>query len=208
MYEFNLPAGHSCPWARACKTSADRNTGKQTFSPNREFRCYAAQGERYPAVRKARWENYDGLLGKSREEMAKAILEVFPTKSPVNIRIHGSGDFFSQSYFDAWLDVCLAKPEATSWAFTKSVRFWVARLGKIPTNLTLQASYGGIEDNLISEYGLKYARVFPDRLSAEASGLPIDTDDTLAMRGSRSFALIDRYAKRGVEKQGKFDFSS
>jgi hypothetical protein len=56
VYEFNLPAGHSCPFAKDCKVSVDKETGK--FNKiGTKFRCYAASSERFPAVRKSRWEN-------------------------------------------------------------------------------------------------------------------------------------------------------
>lgn len=69
VWEFNLPACHTCPFARDCKTSVDRETGKQFFDDNRVFRCYAASGERFPVVRQNRWGNFDELKGQTVEEM-------------------------------------------------------------------------------------------------------------------------------------------
>ena len=33
-HEFNLPAGWACPFADACKTKADRDTGRLIVRPN------------------------------------------------------------------------------------------------------------------------------------------------------------------------------
>lgn len=60
VYEFNLPAGHSCPYAKDCKICVDRDTGKFTTTGT-VFRCYAASAERFPGVRKSRWENFEAI---------------------------------------------------------------------------------------------------------------------------------------------------
>ncbi len=182
VYEFNLPAGHSCPFAKDCKIKVDRDTGKfETIGS--KFRCYAASAERFPAVRESRWHNFDCIVRGDKIEIPKGA---------THVRIHGSGDFFSQDYFDQWLEVCRENPDVKFWAFTKSIRFWVNRLGKIPENLTLQASKGSYQDDLIEEYKLKFAEVFTD-IADVPEGMPIDTDDSHAMGGDESFALLDNY---------------
>jgi hypothetical protein len=179
-YEFNLPAGHSCPFAMDCKISVDRKTGKFNTTGTK-FRCYAASAERFPGVRESRWKNFEDVLGGKRIELPKDAMFV---------RIHSSGDFFSQKYFDMWLDVCRKNPDVTFWAFTKSIQFWVNRLGQIPKNFTLQASKGSLQDSLIGEYNLKYAEVFSN-INDIPVGMPLDTNDLYAMRGVESFALLD-----------------
>ena len=195
VYEFNLPAGHSCPYAKDCKIMVDRKTGKFN-TIGTKFRCYAASAERFPAVRESRWNNF--------EAMARGEDIVLP-KNATHVRIHSSGDFFSQKYFDKWLEVCRNNSKVKFWAFTKSIQFWVNRLGKIPKNLTLQASKGSKQDNLIDKYNLKYAEVFTDIKKAKESGLPIDVDDTYAMSGKQSFALLDnnKYSKKKREGESK-----
>jgi len=102
-------------------------------------------------------------------------------------RIHQSGDFFSQAYFDMWLQVCSGNPRVLFWAFTKSVNFWVERLGSIPRNIILTASYGGKHDGLIKEYGLKSVKVV--REVSDADGLPIDSNVARARGGD--FCILD-----------------
>ena len=188
VHEFNLPAGHACPYAKDCKTSVNRETGKFTKGEHRKFACYAASAERFPAVRNSRWENFESI--KRGDEI------VIP-KGATHVRIHGSGDFFSQDYFDKWLKVCRDNPSVKFWAFTKSVQFWVNRLKEIPVNLTLQASKGGYQDDLIEKHNLKYAEVFLD-INEIPDGMPIDVDDTYAMEGTKSFALLEnnKYSKK------------
>jgi len=182
VFEFNLPSGHSCPFAKDCKVKVDEKTGKFDII-GEKFRCYASSSERFPAVRKHRWDNFrDVLSGK----------EIVVPKEAKFVRIHASGDFFSQKYFDSWLDACKKNPNVRFWAFTKSVQFWVNRLNEIPSNLILQASKGGFQDELIDQYNLKYAEVFSD-INKIPKGIPIDTNDDYARDGTQSFALLDNF---------------
>lgn len=65
VYEFNLPAGHSCPYAKDCKIKVNKETGKfDTIGT--KFRCYAASAERFPGVRKMRWDNFNAMLKERR----------------------------------------------------------------------------------------------------------------------------------------------
>ena len=184
VHEFNLPAGHTCPFAGVCKVVVNRETGKMDRQ-GKGFRCYASASERFPAVREARWDNLDAL--RAGEPIT------LPPKA-AHVRVHGSGDFFSQAYFDEWLQVARDNPGVHFWAFTKSIRFWIARLGVVPPNFVLTASYGGIEDHLIDEYGLRSARVY-SRLCEVPDGMQVDVDDSLAMVPGPSFALLDNFAR-------------
>ena len=196
VYEFNLPAGHSCPCACKCLTKADKETGRQTAGEQRVFRCYASSAERFPSARKSRWTNFDTLRQmNTKEKMVESLLAMFTGKEKA-VRIHGSGDFFNQKYFDAWLEVCKALPSVEFWAFTKSVPYWVARIDEIPSNLVLTASIGGTHDRLATDSKLKTATVFMSTVEATASGLPIDNDDTQARIPDTNFALVDNYERK------------
>jgi hypothetical protein len=195
VWSWNLPSGYSCPGAKECLAHADRTTGKITNGRHQKFRCYSATGERYPAVRDKAWANYEAMKGKTPAQAAGALLECFPAAA-THVRIHAGGDFFSQNYFDGWLMVCVSYPEVKFWAFTKSLPFWIARMGGIPTNLCLQASYGGKHDALIKERALKYALVVYSVEEAALLGLRIDTDDGLAIEGDESFALLEKTSAR------------
>jgi len=196
VWTFVLPSGFSCPFALDCLTYADRKTGKIRYGKGTKFKCYSAFTERYPNVRELAWNNLMSLKRKTKDEMTKLLSDAVPPEARY-VRIHSGGDFFSQDYFDAWVEVVLRHPGKRFWAFTKSVGYWVNRLGKIPKGLCLQASYGGKEDHLIAEHGLKYAKVVNSRDEARALGLKVDTNDVLAMAGKESFALLENFATRG-----------
>lgn len=180
VYEWNLPTGVTCPFARECKVSVDRITGK--FDIKRGyFRCYAASAERFPAVREHRWKNYDFLKAGG--------VPVLP-KDCKNVRIHASGDFYSQDYFDMWMSIARNNPDINFWAFTKSIRYWLSYKGEIPPNMILTASYGGVYDDLIKPNNLKSARVYTS-ISDVPTGMPIDTNDDYARTPNVNFALLD-----------------
>jgi len=202
VFELNIPAGHTCPNAVKCLVKADRETGKMQNGPKQEFRCYAAQSERFPSARDARWRNFELIKAAKTEERMSQLIHASLPKRANRIRIHGSGDFFNQKYFDAWLNVCKRNPDLLFWAFTKSVEFWIKRLDDIPDNLIMQASRGGRQDHLIEQHSLKSATVFRTIEEALQSGLPIDIDDEYACTNKGSFALVDNF---GPDRGGRLD---
>lgn len=191
-WSWNLPSGWSCPGALECLAKADKVSGKITNGPMQKFKCYSAMTERYPSVRSRLWANFDAVKGKSAVEVADLLESIFPAKAKL-VRVHSAGDFFSQEYFDGWMEFARRNDGVRFWAFTKSLPFWTARLGTIPGNMELQASYGGRHDHLIDQYNLKYARVVWSKEEADQLGLTIDLDDRLAAYPGPSFALLENF---------------
>lgn len=193
-YSWSLPSGTTCPGAEACLAKVDRTTGKMWNGPLQKFKCYSAVTERYPSVRNRLWCNFDAVKGKTPHQVS-SILERAKPKKMERCRIHTAGDFFSQTYFDGWLLFIEANPDIHFWAFTKSIPFWISRINCIPSNLIMQASYGGRWDHLIAEHNLKYARVVYSMEEADHLGLDIDFDDSLAAYGTKPFALLENFSK-------------
>jgi hypothetical protein len=190
IYTFSLPAGYSCPGAMHCLARADRDTGKIQDGPLNQFRCFAASDEaQYKNTRLQRWHNFELLKGKSAFEMANLIEMSLPLKANI-IRVHVSGDFFNQNYFDAWMIVARKNPLRTFYAYTKSLNLWVKTIGVIPKNFALNASRGGVHDALISQYNLKSAEVVFSIKEAKDKGLEIDHDDSHAYKSGKSFGLL------------------
>lgn len=186
---FDLPAGHSCPFAKLCKSKADPVTGKLTDGPDTQFRCYAASVESLrTSVRKLRWHNFNIIKNKTRKQIAKILINQLPPG--FLYRLHSSGDFFSQSYFEAWIDVARAFPIRTFYAYTKAIPFWIAFKEEIPENFKLIASIGGTHDKYIYEYNLRFAKVVYSEKEAAKLDLEIDHDDSIAWNTNESFALL------------------
>lgn len=191
IFTFSLPAGHSCPFASACRSKSNRRTGLIQDGPHTEYRCYAASMEaRHGSVRRSRWHNFEQLRAcGSEEEMTRLVLDSLTPFAGV-VRVHDSGDFFSQDYFDAWMEAARHRPRTTFYAYTKGLPFWCRRKGVVPDNFLLTASYGGQHDHLIEQHELRYARVVYSEQEAADLGLELDHDDSHAMRPGPSFALL------------------
>jgi hypothetical protein len=187
---FSLPAGHTCPFAKECFSKADRLTGKITDGKHCAFRCFAASQEaRHTSVRLSRWNNYDGLKNLSVEAMTAKLQRSLP-KGYAYVRVHVSGDFFSEKYFLAWLNIALNNPIVTFYGYTKATPFLVKYAKYIPRNFRFTASKGGTCDNLIAKHKLRSAEVVFSVKEAEEKGFQIDHDDSLAMSADKSFALL------------------
>ncbi len=195
---FSLPAGRTCPGASLCKSmvvkcSTNKSGHKIQDGPQCHFRCFAASEESiFVNVRLQREHNFNQLKScKTVKEMVNLIVKSLPvSKFNLPVRIHASGDFFSQIYFDAWLQVAKMFPYRIFYGYTKSLPFYVKRIKSIPSNLRLVASYGGKFDYLIKKHNLRFAKVVFSVEEANKLGLEIDHDDSLVYYGTKSLALL------------------
>jgi hypothetical protein len=190
-YTFSLPAGWTCPGANICLAKVNRETGKLIDGPDTFVRCFSASAEAiYPTVRAIRWHNFDQLQEAGNLiSMVSLILQSLPEKAKL-VRIHVSGDFFSQTYFDAWVLVARARPSIVFYAYTKSVPFWLSRTKDIPNNFKLNASLGSKFDDLAIDNELKTARIVFSEKEAQTYGLEINEDDKPAWARDNDFALL------------------
>lgn len=127
-YTFTLDGErrNTCPGALACRAV-----------------CYAKQGSyTWDAVKKARAHNLTRFIEDGPEAFAAGAVEDlarFVRRYNV-VRVHDSGDFFSQSYLDAWFTIARAFPTVTFYCYTKSLDLdWTA----CPSNLVVTQSQGG-----------------------------------------------------------------
>lgn len=152
---WNLPAMITCPNATEhCK----------------KF-CYARKAERvYPQVLPCRMKNLEDSKKESfTAEMSAEIAKNSKTKKKVFFRIHESGDFYSQSYFDKWIDIATAFPHIVFLAYTKSVKYVYETKKHIPDNFVIRFSLWDdtkAEDARIAEL-LNLPTYTADRLTAE-----------------------------------------
>jgi len=197
---FSLPSGYTCPGADTCLAKVDLKTGKIIDGPNQTFRCFSAVSELRPAVRLQRWHNLILLkAAKTKDAMVQLISDSFPRGTKI-LRIHVGGDFFSQTYLDAWIEVAKKFHHCVFYAYTKSIPFVTARKNEIPSNLRITLSKGGKFDSLIDkelesmteEEGMQYgiAEVLGHPEEALDKQLEIDHDDSHAISGRKHFALL------------------
>lgn len=188
---FDLPAGYTCPMANLCQTYSNRLTGKITDGQNSKFRCYAANLESaFPSVRKLRWYNFDLLksTGFNVQGMTQ-LIEVSLPKGIKVIRIHSSGDYFNENYFNAWVNVAKNHPEIKFFGYTKVLTY--VNADKSP-NFNLIYSYGGKMDNQVKNEPVAY--VVNTVSDGHALGLTVScqenpSDDYDYITAGKSFAL-------------------
>jgi hypothetical protein len=193
---FNLPAGKTCPGAMFCKSFAvvdDNGKRKIVDGKHTEFRCFAASSEvQYDAVFNNRAENLqmivDAISNGSAADLIHNSIQFKRTKKTKLVRIHESGDFFSGSYWDAWIEVAHRNPDLQFYCYSKSLQLFLNF--KLPANFYFTASYGGKWDHLIDEgFFTRYAKVFMTEDDANAAGLEVDHDDSHCF-GDKPFALL------------------
>lgn len=196
VYSFDLLSGWSCPFASQCCSKVKIVDGRRKIQdgPNTEFRCFSASQEvTYTNLYNLRESNYKTLKAIDNAfDMAHIIADAMPEDLGV-CRGHVGGDFFNQSYFDAWMQVAKWNPDKLFYAYTKSLKYWIERLNFIPHNFILTASYGGLLDDMIEEYRLRSSKVVFSVEQAEEMGLEIDHDDSHAADPSKryqDFALL------------------
>lgn len=204
IFTLSLPSGWACPFADKCLSKADIKTGTLTDGKNTEFRCFSATQENiFPATRAQRNYNFNLLKKlKSASQVADLILVSIP-KGATIIRIHVAGDFFSQTYFDGWMEAAKRRPEIIFYGYTKSIPYLVTRMHEMPENFRLTASKGGRMDSMIAQHNLKYAEVVYSNEQAEGLGLEIDHDDSHAIKNTGSFALIIHGTQPAKSEAGK-----
>jgi len=199
VYSMSIPSGRhdTCPYADKCKAYVGTDGKIVSRDDYVDYRCYSASLEAfYPSQLKSRDYNFDLLkdCNNDVQELTNLISASIPIEAHI-IRIHVGGDFYSQPYFDAWLNVAMLNRNLHFYAYTKSLPFWVNRLDSIRLNefpnMELIASRGGTKDKLINVYGLREAIVVDTEKEAEDKGLEIDYTDYLACYGKESFALLN-----------------
>jgi len=196
VYSFDLLSGYSCPHASECFSKAVVTNGKKSIKdgPNTKFRCFSASQEVvFGGVYNLRKANFDAMRAFDNPvDMFHALEAALPKNAGV-VRIHVAGDFFNQNYFDAWLALAATRQDVLFYAYTKSIPFWLARVGRLPNNFVLTASRGGRKDELIDKHGLRSVKVVFSEDEAKSAGLEIDhTDEHAANPATRSndFALL------------------
>tara|TARA_Y100001938_G_C8058486_1_gene415832 strand:- start:267 stop:1043 length:777 start_codon:yes stop_codon:yes gene_type:complete len=198
IYSFDLLSGHSCPFAKACLSKAVvQSDGRRKIKDGKdnEFRCFSASQEvQYTNVYNSRKHNFDMLRGEHLNDMTHLLNQSMPDNLGI-CRIHVAGDFFNADYMFSWLTMAMMHPTRLFYAYTKSLKYWLHHMAWIDQvdNFILTASYGGRDDELIAEHGLRSAKVVFSETEAEELGLEIDHDDSHAARPSlknQDFALL------------------
>lgn len=191
---FGIPADHNfedssgqtvntCPGATACRGV-----------------CYAKQG-RYlmPNVMAARNDN----LSESLKEtfVTDMVAALTKARSYNVVRIHDSGDFYNQTYFDKWSAIASALPGKIFYAYTKN---HTLNMANKPDNLRIVRSLGGRWDKLVN-LTESHSRIFASEQAREAAGyIDGNKSDIPAIEGEVKIGLVYHGVKKLTKAQESY----
>jgi hypothetical protein len=188
VVSFNLPASidfsvngvgfNTCPQAGACKAV-----------------CYARQGQFVST--NAIQLRIDNLWSTFRETFVDEMADEIGKAT--HVRIHDSGDFYSQSYLDSWIAIARRRPDVVFYAYTKSLHLdW----NNAPDNLRIVQSEGGKLDRLI-DYQKPHSRIVVDVPTGYVNG-NAELADVPAIDGTVNIALPYHGQRKLTEPQRRY----
>lgn len=171
--DYLLPNGlNTCPGARACRAI-----------------CYAKQGAyTFRSVVDARKRAVLSALAPSFTDTLTADLQALQRRGYNVVRVHDSGDFYSQSYVDAWKSALAATPGMVAYAYTKSVHLdlWTNK----PDSLRLIQSLHGRFDSR-AKLSRPHSRIFATHEARESAGYVDGSESDLpAIEGATRIGLV------------------
>jgi hypothetical protein len=162
---------NTCPAARDCRGV-----------------CYA---------KAARFHNLEMTM---RSDFVDIVVKELKSQRSYNaVRIHDSGDFYNQEYYDKWCEIARQLPNHTFYAYTKSLH--LSLFGNKPSNLKIVQSLGGKMDNFV-KLSLPHSRIFAtdqDRINAGYENG--SESDAPAIHGTVKLGLVYHGNKKLTESQ-------
>lgn len=163
---------NTCPGAKECREV-----------------CYAKQGMySTPQVKNARKLSLQQTLDDNFTQNMINDLYKFSAKGINTVRIHDSGDFYSQKYLDKWFSIARSVPQMRFYAYTKAMNLdlWTDK----PENMQIIQSLGGQWDSKI-DFNKPHSRIFSDEASRIANGyVDGNVNDAPAIEGMIKIGLV------------------
>lgn len=171
--------------------------------------CYARNGSyNFSNVRLRHMRNLAYVMDDLPGWAEQMSTEIDRKRRPTVIRIHDAGDFFSDEYTLAWLDVMRSHPDVRFYSYTKEIsRFRRVVDGVAPANFKWVFSYGGREDHLIDPVLDRVADVFPTVDALNAAGYHDQSaSDLLAVDGPAPVGIPANNIPHFLKRQGDRTF--
>lgn len=181
--DAHLVERNTCPGALACRAV-----------------CYAKQGGyAFPMAKAARSHNL--AFSQSDGFVAGIVSDLLRMRSVNTVRIHDSGDFYSQEYFDKWCEIAKTMPHLTFYAYTKSLHL---DLTGAPENFKVTQSLGGKYDASV-DLDAPHSRIFSDHDARINAGyVDGNIDDSPAIQGLVKIGLVYHGNKNLTDAQKAF----
>ena len=173
--------------------------------------CYARSGTyNFSNVKAAHTRNLELVLEDPQDWKTKVSEELKSKRyeGGKSVCIHDSGDFFSDAYFQLWIDIAIENPHVFFYAYTKEVTMVKSHV--LPDNLVIIFSMGGTQDHLVNKDNDRHADVFPSLEALQEAGY-IDQEESdllAATLPTNKIGIVVNNIKHLKKKQGQETFSS
>jgi hypothetical protein len=149
--------------------------------------CYAQKGAyNFGNVKPLFEQRYN--LTKSNV-FIKAINESIKVKKVDVLRIHDSGDFYSNEYINKWLTIAKENKNVIFYAYTKSIPLFEKI--NLPDNFIVIYSYGSKVDNLIDPDKHRHSKIFDNEKQLISEGyINASKNDLNAIKSNKKVGLI------------------
>ena len=163
--------------------------------------CYANQKTfTWPVVVAA--YDYRYQQSKRNDFVEQIVTSIRKKKKISHVRIHDSGDFYSEKYLVKWLTIARDNPSVTFYCYTKEIEMFKRLRKFFPNNFKAVFSYGGKQDHLIDPKIDRHARVFNTLDAVPSHYVNASSDDLLAIGDNKNIALV--YHGANNRKNNKF----
>lgn len=202
IYNFAIPAWYvrldgeifkTCPNAGACAKVCYARNGTYLFSNvlaahTKNLRLTLDQPILFRAIINKELSHKRFKATGQPRQMPEGVeltddhwLQAWTRNGGAAVRIHDSGDFYSESYLYLWFAIAADNPEVLFYAYTKEVAMLKQHGSKAPINFKWLYSTGGLQDDLITADDRR-ADVFPDEQAIKNAGYESqDATDLLAI---------------------------
>ena len=173
--------------------------------------CYARSGTyNFSNVKKAHTRNLE-LIVDDAEGWKNQLTNELKAKryqGGKSVRIHDSGDFFTEQYFLLWLDIAKENPHVFFYAYTKEVAMVKKR--ELPDNFVIIFSMGGTQDHLVDKEKDRHADVFPSIEALEEAGYSDQEESDLlaATLPTTKIGIVVNNIPHLKKKQGQETFGA
>jgi hypothetical protein len=205
----------TCPNAGACAQLCYARNGTYNFSNvksahNRNLQRVVDDPEQWffdmnQELNKKKYRP-TGIPREIDFEVKDSFLEKWLKRGGKAVRIHDSGDFFSEQYLELWVRIAEIQLDVLFYAYTKEVA--MVKRKDLPNNFIVIFSMGGKQDGLIDVENDRHAEVFPNLdLLNEAGYTDQEKSDLLAvLLPTNKIGIVVNNIPHFKKKQGSATF--
>ncbi len=155
VFNFGIPAYKSasgkltCPMADSCV----------------KF-CYAKKGAYIWSNVQPAFENRYQL--SKTDNFVEAMNAEICKKKPDYVRVHDSGDYYSTTYLNKWIEIAIHNPSVRFYSYTNMIDMMLKT--SLPSNYDIIFSDSGKQKHLINEIKHRHTKIFSNHSDLVSAG--------------------------------------